>query len=118
MKPNDQIRQAKLMHWAALIKDQQDSSLTVREWCTLNNHSYHAYNYWKHILKESYVESVVPDIVPVSLPPQITTQNISSDSCKIHSDVITIDTAYAKIELSSSISDERLLAIIKAVRYA
>lgn len=43
---------------------------------------------------------------------------VSPDSCKIHSDVITIDTAYAKIELSSSISDERLLAIIKAVRYA
>ena len=54
--------------WAVLIKDQKDSGLTIMQWCDQRQVSFHAYNYWKHILKESVVDSVLPDIVPISQP--------------------------------------------------
>lgn len=65
MNAKQKLHQAKMTKWADLIRQQMESGLTIREWCIQNNQSFHAYNYWKHILKETIVDSVVPDIVPI-----------------------------------------------------
>ena len=65
MQPTEKLNQANLAKWAQIISEQKSSSLTIRDWCLQNNISYHAYNYWKHKLKESYIDSVLPDIVPI-----------------------------------------------------
>ena len=50
MNSSSQIRHAKLAKRAALIKEQSESTLTVKEWCDQNNVTIHAYHYWKHRL--------------------------------------------------------------------
>ena len=55
MQPTEKLNQANLAKWAQIISEQKSSSLTIRDWCLQNNISYHAYNYWKHKLKESFI---------------------------------------------------------------
>ena len=130
MNAKQKIHQAKLTQWIGRFKEQADSGLTVRQWCEKNNHSFHTYNYWKHILKEEYAAAALPDIVPVfpsdpALPtpvPSGMTQTISRnsrdlrDSC--HSNTIRIMIGDTEISLSPSASDEMICRIIQAVRHA
>ena len=66
MNAKQKFHQAKLNQWIGLFKEQADSGLTIRQWCEKNNYSFHTYNYWKHRLKESYVDSLVPEIVHIT----------------------------------------------------
>ena len=127
MNAKQKIHQAKLTQWIGRFKEQADSGLTVRQWCEKNNHSFHTYNYWKHILKEEYAAAALPDIVPVfpsdtALPapvPSGMTKTISRDlrdSC--HSKTIRIMIGDTEISLSPSASDEMICRIIQAVRHA
>ena len=71
MNAKQKLHQAKLAQWTTLIQEQVTSGLTVKEWCAQKNLSIHAYNYWKHILKEAVVDSALPDIVPLPTLPVI-----------------------------------------------
>ena len=70
MKAKEKVRKANLTQWSTKFQDQASSGLTVKEWCSQNNVSVYAFYYWKRIAKEAYVDSIIPDIVPVasSLP--------------------------------------------------
>ena len=68
MNTTKQLQQIKLDQWAVLCKEQSKSGLTVKQWCDQNGYTIHTYNYWKHRLKENYVESALHDIVPITPP--------------------------------------------------
>ncbi len=69
MNSKQKIHQASLNKWATLIHDHKENGLNVQKWCEREGISKHAYNYWKHLLKEEALKSVdLPDIVPI-LPP-------------------------------------------------
>ena len=130
MNAKQKIHHAKLNQWIGLFKEQADSGLTVRQWCEENNYSIHTYNYWKHILKEEYAATALPDIVPVfpldpALPTPASsglsemTQTISCDSRdSCHTSTIRILIGDTEISLSPSASDEMICRIIQAVRHA
>ena len=67
MKSNQKIHQANLSKWTSLFQEQADSGLTVKEWCSQNSLSIHAFYYWKRIAKEAYVSSIMPEIVPLPI---------------------------------------------------
>jgi len=123
------IHQALFEEWTIRIADQASSGLTVREWCKQNNLTIHKYNYWKHIIKESLTDQVLPDIVPVSIPNSFLEKPVlshdssdSPNSCNDHSqhpinNTIAVTVGEIRIEITSA--DIPLLPdIIKAVRYA
>jgi len=85
MNANQKLHQASLELWAERIKNHAASNLTIREWCTRNNLSIHAYNYWKHKLKEEYVSSMLPDIVQIPSGSSVPAlpEDLSSDSVTI-----------------------------------
>lgn len=58
MNTNQTLRQATLAKW----------STTIKEWCSQNDVSIHWFYYWKRTAKEEYLKSVMPEIVPVSIP--------------------------------------------------
>ena len=68
MDATQTIHQTTLAKWIALIQEQQASSLTIKEWFTQNGFSTNSYYYWKHIAKEEYLKTVIPDIVPLPSP--------------------------------------------------
>ncbi len=132
MKATQKIRQANITKWSALFHDQAASGLTIKEWCSQNNVSIHAYYYWKRIARESFVDSIIPEIVPVCadpppvpLPehtaPALIPNNLSNlydsrnSTC---SDSVLISLGDIRIEIGVSASDEIIAAIIKAVRHA
>jgi hypothetical protein len=134
MNANQKLHQASLELWAERIKDHAASNLTISEWCSRNNLSIHAYNYWKHKLKEEYVSSILPDIVQIpsesSVPAlaEEPSSNIISPSCESSescesrnvssSHAVSISVGDLSIQAGASVSDEMLMSLIRAVRYA
>ena len=130
MNAKQKLHQAKIAQWTALIRQQTESGLPIKEWCIQNNQSFHAYNYWKHIIKETVVESILPDIFPLSpstvmIPSQSAGCTIapSPDLCK--TDILrklpaqnaSISMGDIRIEIGSNASDDVISSIIKAVRH-
>ena len=68
MNTNQTLRQATLTKWSTIFQEQQSSGLTIKEWCSQNDVSVHSFYYWKRAAKEEYLKSVMPEIVPVSIP--------------------------------------------------
>ena len=78
MTTRQKIHDATLAKWLGLIHDQRASGMTVKDWCADNNISVHALYYWKRIAKTSYVDAVIPDIIPLSAP---TLSEITGATC-------------------------------------
>ena len=115
MNTTKKLQQVKLDQWAVLCKEQYESGLTVRQWCEQNGYTIHTYNYWKHRLKESYVDSVLPDIVPIAPQPPAPLHELR-DSCI--NNTISVSLCGVTLSLDASASDEMLCRIITALRHA
>ena len=131
MNNKQKLHQIKLTQWAARFQEQADSGLTIKAWCAENNITIHTYNYWKHKLKLEYIDSMLPaehDIVALT-PELFQTSSLSqtrpgntSVFCQLHDfhKHNTLNITYGDISISvgSAVSDEKLVGILKAVRYA
>lgn len=130
MNARQKLHQIHLQEWIVRFADQKASCLTVRQWCEQNNLSFHTYNYWKHLLKEEVVEQALPDIVPLSLPvlsdsssslettvPDVRSiranRSIRSNNSNVQMQINSIS-----IEIDSSVSEEFLYKLIRAVCHA
>ena len=69
MNANQKIHDAKLIEWAALIKEQSESGLTIAGWCSQKGVTKDKYFYWKRLVKEACLDSVMPEIVPLNAGP-------------------------------------------------
>lgn len=134
MNAKQQIHNATLNEWLTIFKDQAASGQTIKTWCANHNLSINAYYYWKRIVKESYLDSVGPDIVPVSLPiatPSEPTESSASSDCYSRelanlpnlynsrkSNDIAVSIGDITINIGSSASNELITRIIGAVRNA
>ena len=129
MNAKQKLHSAKLAQWTALFKEQASSGLTVKTWCLEHNISIHTYNYWKHQLKMECLDSLLPsdhDIVPLANP--IITSSTSqllcpNDMLRNSRDSrdygsISISCGDVQITIGSSVSEEKLLALLKVVRNA
>lgn len=129
MNAKQKLHSAKLTHWTALFKEQASSGLTVKAWCLEHDISIHTYNYWKHQLKMECLDSLLPsdhDIVPLATP--IITSATSGLLCSSDMlrasrespgyDPISISCGDVQITIGSSVSEEKLLALLKVVRHA
>ena len=129
MNTKQKIHQAKLAKWAVLIKDQSDSGLTVRQWCAEKGYTLHAYNYWKHLLKEEALKSIsLPEIVQLQQSdqgkPELPVTNFSPEpdipdsrkSCPVSSS-LSVSFGDIQINIGPSASDDVIASIIKAVRH-
>lgn len=88
---------ARLHEWAEQIKAQQESGMTVKEFCTQNGINIKTYYYHLRKVQECYVESA-PEIVPVA---------VTSSTSDIH-----IEKNGLQISLPSDISADTLLALV------
>lgn len=130
MDTNQKLRQAKIAKWTSLLNDQAASGLKVTDWCKENNISIHAYYYWKRIIKEEYIQSILPEIVPIgsgspnpcpgsTIIPTVESRDLcNSRNIQKHASTVSISIGDIHIEIGASASDEVISGIIKAVRYA
>ena len=130
MNARQKLHQIHLQEWTVRFAEQKASGLTVRQWCKQNNLSFHTYNYWKHLLKEEVVEQALPDIVPLSLPVlsdsvyslETTVSDIRSiradRSIRSNNSNVQMQINSISIEIDSSVSEEFLYKLIRAVCHA
>jgi len=122
--------QIRLSTWSERIREQMDSGLSIKDWCAQNDIRLDRFYYWKRKLKESCLESALPDIVPLGLPepvhsyPTSTTSN--PDPMPAGDQTFTSCTTApvklrigdASIEIYQDIPSDLITKVIKAVRYA
>lgn len=130
MNARQKLHQVHLQEWTIRFADQKASGLTVRQWCEQNNLSFHTYNYWKHLLKEEVVDQALPDIVPLSLPVLSDSDSSLGTTSPAFSSIradrsIRSNNSNVKmlingvsIEIDTSVSEEFLGKLIKAVCHA
>ena len=121
MHSHQKLHQALLVEWSSRIADQKASGLSIRQWCDQNNVSFHKYNYWKHQLKETLVDQVIPDIVPLALPaappgPALPASAIRTN--RSNCTMVNLSLNGIDISLDPSVPESFLISLIKAVRYA
>ena len=137
MNNKQKLHQIKLSQWAARFQEQAASGLTAKAWCIENKVTIHTYNYWKHQLKMEYLDSMLPDehdivaLTPDLLQTSPSSKAVpanptsfyqlrnSSDSHELH-DTSTLCITFGDIRISvgSTVPEEKLLLLLKAVRHA
>ena len=119
MNTSKVIHQAKLNDWANTIREQQASSLNVTEWCQSNGIAKAQFYYWKRKLKDQFVESQLPDIVPLntSVAQQCCTSCTTNTTFEKLS-TIKLSIGDITIEITEDTSDYLLEKVLKAVRHA
>lgn len=123
MTQNLQLRQqAGIAKWSRLIAEQNNSGLTIRDFCRQHDLSWHAYYYWlrkirEHIAPELssgpaepqtvFTELPVHDKLPASMPvpPQVATD-----------DIVTIQLTGITISLPATSSKVTIIKFITAVK--
>lgn len=134
MTTKQKIHQANLAKWASLCREQAASGLTVKNWCSANDISIHAYNYWKHKLKLAAAESAIPDIVaiaPIDVESTVVESlpHESDELCDSHD---AFDTSFSQtaentlsisfndihMDIGTNTSDDLILKIIEVIRHA
>lgn len=141
MKASTYQHQVNLDLWAERIAEQKASGLKIDEWCLQNNLSRHKFFYWKRLLKDSIINSNLPDIVPLSqvysaeantIPSVAATfatnttghiQNCeTSTSCTSDKptflNTFKLSTPNLSLEINSALSSADIISIIKAVQHA
>ena len=124
MNANQITHQVRANDWAERIRDQQSSGYNITIWCEMNNVSKTQFYYWKRKLKESYLESRLPDIIPVTPALPSTFSSHSCTSCTTNTTFDSIPNSSIKIsfgdisiEVLDSASYDYIASLIKTIRY-
>ena len=123
MNAKTKTHQLHLNEWITCFSEQKASGLTVKQWCEQNHLSVHAYNYWKHLVKEDLSRQVLPDIVPLAFPNSQSTPDPQDSNTPVFTNCTIRTTATITINgititVDSGISEDILHTLIKAVRHA
>ena len=126
MNAKTKTHQLHLNEWITCFSEQKASGLTVKQWCEQNHLSVHAYNYWKHLVKEDLSRQVLPDIVPLAFPNSQSTSDPQDSNTPVFTNctirairtTATITINGITITVDSGISEDFLRTLIKAVRHA
>lgn len=58
-----------LLNWQHMIEDKNQSGLSIRKWCELNNVSTHAYYYWLRKIREKAIDQLPAEVKnSISIP--------------------------------------------------
>ncbi|MBO6114314.1 MAG: hypothetical protein J6P57_04585 [Lachnospiraceae bacterium] len=66
---NKETMELRLAQWAGIIKEQKQSGLTVKDWCSQNGITKDAYYYWQQKLRKEVYTAIKPQdsiFAPVS----------------------------------------------------
>lgn len=132
---NNANREQQLYIWTQIISDCQaakSAGTKVKDWLKANNISKDTYYYWYREVKDSYMSSSLPEIIPVSeslIPDSLETTPINyrsiTDNPSSYKSLSTSNCSCIKlsvndisIEVNELTNPELLTNVIKAVRYA
>lgn len=113
----DEIAEARMSSWAAMIRQRNESGMTVRQWCEANRISENTYYYRLNRLRKAMIRSVtVSDPQKESMPSAHPTEfaRIMSQPQASSNVALRIRHADTTIEVSNDASD-RILEFLRGV---
>ena len=98
--------------WAAMIRDQKQSGLTIKEWCFRNHISEHCFYYRQQKLREAALVGSENRFAEL-LPPQQPASHLDN-----HNSTACIEYGNLRVSMSNDISEELLIRIFRVIRHA
>ncbi|HDY8011848.1 TPA: helix-turn-helix domain-containing protein [Vibrio vulnificus] len=96
-------QQSKREHWAAILEQQQQSKLSIKQFCSEQNLSYQTFHYWSKKLTQPEPETKVQPIVVSELT--------ASTSCV----VLTLSNGI-RAELPTTLSPSQIKSWVEALQ--
>ena len=97
--------------WLAMIRDQKQSGLTIKEWCARNQISEHCFYYRQQKLREMYAGNL--PMFAELLPPPQPALNLDKMNSTAY-----IETPSLRIGLSNDASEELIRRIVGVMSHA
>lgn len=102
--------------WARLIQECQNSGLTIKNWCSQNGVSEHAYYYWLRRIRESAFPRHLPEAHNESTNPIVFAPlRVKEEPSSVHSPII-IHMPNADIEVGEGSSLRTLEMVLSALK--
>lgn len=101
--------QIRLQNWTAVIKERNDSGLTINDYCKQKGISRNAYYYWlRRVRSEVLAESGFVEVTK----PEIVQEHLS-----LSGQTLSIQTGHLQIVLPLSVSKDTLSMVIEAAAH-
>ena len=115
----DEVTQVRCNNWTGIFHARKESGLTVRDWCSQNNVSIHAYYYWLRKLRKQALQDagITSGLTPVASPQLV---KVPDQLLSVQSDApdegiaLRIQHGNDLIEVGNQVSD-RLLSFLREV---
>lgn len=113
----NEVMQIRAASWAAMIKQRNDSGLTIREWCAANGIQESVYYYRLNRLRKMALDvGETPDSTPKNVPVSERFAQIPVTSAPDSNVAIRIRRGDTVVEVSSDAPD-RILSFLKEVMF-
>lgn len=112
-------KQLKLQHWMNIIRERQDSGLTIARWCKENHVTPSNYYYWLKRVKQAACDSlpikssIACQLVPI--PSAAQTVPIASEENPVYA--VRISSGDITLEFTNDVSSTLLETTLKVLSY-
>lgn len=123
MKIKEVQEQVKIHEWMHLIRERNDSGMTIESWCEMKGLSKHQYYYWLRRIRQSACNAIeahteerprlqdrkFPDFAQINIPLESSTPPSSG---------IYIRTRNADIYIGNDVHPEQLITVMQVIAHA
>jgi putative transposase len=120
MKTNKTAAEYRLSHWAGIMRDRQESGLSVRAYCKTAAYHENTYFYWQRKLREKACQELIPiknkenrETIPDGWTAvrEADTQTANSDSV-----TVCIEIGKCRLTIASDINPNQLERICRVLK--
>ena len=110
-----EAKELRLAQWAGIIKEQKQSGLTVKDWCSQNGITKDAYYYWQQKLRKEVYAAIKPqESIFAPVPNEVMVQQ-SSVSETVNTSSITIKKGKVMVEITACSFNQDIITLIREV---
>lgn len=110
-----EVKELRLAQWAGIIKEQKQSGLTVKDWCSQNGITKDAYYYWQQKLRKEVYAAIKPqEPIFAPVPNEVMLQQSAiSEPGNVSS--LTLRKGKVTVEISDCVFNQDIITLIREV---
>lgn len=110
-----ETKELRLAQWAGIIKEQKQSGLTVKDWCSRNGITKDAYYYWQKKLRKEVYEAINPhESIFAPVPNEVLLEQTSMSEQKCTTSV-TLRKGKVTVEITDCSINPDIITLIREV---
>ncbi|MBQ9234488.1 MAG: hypothetical protein IJ167_10725 [Lachnospiraceae bacterium] len=112
---NKETMELRLAQWAGIIKEQKQSGLTVKDWCSQNGITKDSYYYWQQKLRKEIYETIKPqESIFAPVPNEVLLEQTAVSEHK-NSSSVTLRKGKVTVEIADCSLNPDIITLIREV---